>query len=348
MPLIRSARLVAFFTLLAGCTPGARPPGPPATPSRPLSVAARDPEQVNLIAFGDWGGGTGAQREVAAALRGYSDQADAALLLGDNFYVSLKPGAEPRDDAWWTCFDDVYGRIKLTFYAVLGNHDYQVRDGVNKAQSELDRGQDPASQFRMPARWYRIDIPGPNRRVSILMLDSNYTDMWPAEWSEQFAWIRRQLRELHPRDGDRATAPWVICCAHHPILTNGRGHDDEPRLNVDWLPLFNEYRVDFYLAGHNHCLEHVRDRRRSKVSHVVSGGGGKSVYGHLHRHPGKYFGTYGFVHLSLGPEQATVTYVGRRGEPFYSFTRDRRNGTEHDGEVRPDEPFEKGFKEWRR
>ena len=51
---------------------------------------------MDLLAFGDWGTGGKAQREVAAQMAAFATKLAAppvaVLVLGDNFYKTLTPG----------------------------------------------------------------------------------------------------------------------------------------------------------------------------------------------------------------------------------------------------------------
>src|SRR5579884_3533334 len=111
--------------------------------------------------MGDWGEDTPAQRKVAQAMARYvlpdEDRGSfkAVLLAGDNFYFKLTGVDDPR---WQTLFEQMYDPKVLTmpFYSCLGNHDY---DG-NNLQIELAYAKaHPDSRFKLPARWYRIDLP---------------------------------------------------------------------------------------------------------------------------------------------------------------------------------------------
>ncbi len=45
----------------------------------------------------------------------------------------------------------------------------------------------------------------------------------------------------------------------------------------DWDPLFHKYRVDLFLAGHDHDLQHL-EFQGHPTSHFLSGGGGADLY----------------------------------------------------------------------
>src|SRR5205085_385821 len=162
-----------------------------------------------------------------------------------------------------------------------------------------------------PARWYRLDMPARDPQVSIFMLDSNYREdlMSGEDWRQQKKWLAEQLQELRPRDPAKPRRRWVIACAHHPSYTNATVHADDEQLKKDWLPLFEAHELDFYLTGHNHCMEHVWNAE-SKVTFFVAGGGGAPLYKECKRHPGWFGQEHGFLHLSLRSDRADAAFIG--------------------------------------
>ncbi len=276
--------------------------------------------QLNVLALGDWGADTPAQKVVATAMASYVEhnhfKLDAVLLLGDNFYVPLPGGAD--DSQWKTLFEQMYDpkRLAAPFYAVLGNHDYQE----NRAQVELDYAKcNPQSRFKLPARRYRVNLPQDQPLVTLLALDSNSQNLDPQSWADQRRWLERELAK--PR------AAWTVCFAHHPLFSDSR-HGDNDRLQTDWGPALKTYRVDFYLAGHEHCLEHLQIPGWT-TSFVVSGGGGQSLYP-IQRHDHAQFARseYGFVHLQFKADTVRVTYIDKDGRTLYGFERN------HQGKVK--------------
>ena len=357
----RLPRLALLFVLpgltLGSCQSEAqRPAGRSATspsaiegqqPAPTTQVAATaDPSRVSLLVFGDWGRNSRAEREVARAINAYArtpaTRFDAGLLLGDNFYFPLSGVDDPR---WRTLFEELYEPPNLRFWAALGNHDYSTAAGpqaatrpatqptparplANKDVELAYSRQHPGGRFNLPAAWYRLDLPAEPAKpagqplVSILMLDSDYREKLfrPDDWERQNRWLAGQLEELRPTDPSKPRRRWVICCAHHPIFTNGSSHADDERLKKDWLPLFERHGVDFYLAGHNHDMEHMQVPGVN-IGLIVSGGGGASLYGETHRHPGWFSKSYGFTHLLLQPDRAEAYFVDQTGRVLYSLAR---------------------------
>lgn len=270
-------------------------------------------ERTTMLAMGDWGEDSAAERQVAAAMARYGRGDDVAgslkavLLCGDNFYFRLTGIADPR---WQTLFERMYdpAALGVPFYACLGNHDY---DGDNMRIEIAYARARPDSRFKLPDRWYRVDIPEGHPAATVIMLDSNKDNLTEAQWDQQIAWLGKQL------EGPRAR--WTICCAHHPLFSNGFFWGNGI-LQKDWGTLFKKYHVDFYLCGHEHNLEHL-EIPGWFPSFVLAGGGG------AHPHPlarddrGFSREAFGFVVFELTPEAATVQYIGTNDHPMHVFSR---------------------------
>ncbi|HXE55025.1 MAG TPA: metallophosphoesterase, partial [Tepidisphaeraceae bacterium] len=142
-------------------------------------------DETNILAMGDWGEDTAAQRQVAAEMARYVQashkQFTAVLLLGDNFYFRLTGVDDPR---WQTLFEQMYDPkvLGMPFYACLGNHDY---DGDNFHIELTYAKEHPHSRFKMPAPWYRLNMPHGKPTVMALMLDSNKDNLSELQWNRQ-------------------------------------------------------------------------------------------------------------------------------------------------------------------
>lgn len=216
---------------------------------------------VHLFALGDWGLNSPDRQTTADAMAKWTESGrpDAVLLMGDNFYVSLKGVDDPQILAF---FEKTYDPVKLDmpFYAVLGNHDYKTGDD----SIELAYAAKGNTRFKMPAHWYRLDLPAVKPLVTVLMLDSDQPLMSKEMWAAEMKWMGEELAKPH--------APWLVCAAHHDMFGNGN-HGDNGVLQTTWGPLFKQYNVDFYLCGHEHTLQHLEIGGVS-TSFVVAGGGG--------------------------------------------------------------------------
>jgi tartrate-resistant acid phosphatase type 5 len=296
-----------------------------------LAVAA-DPDAAQLLILGDWGyEDAQAQTVVADGLRAYAKKhavhPQALLMLGDNWYGELAGGVHsPR---WQTQFEEMYpaSEFPCPVYAVLGNHDYQ-RYPESKVDAELayaHSGGGP-TRWTMPARWYRFTFPATNPLITFLALDSNMPrpdgkekgrdfTLTPGEQAEQLAWLTTEL--ARPR-----TTPYLGVIAHHPVYSDGP-HGDHAVLIRDWDPLFRKHRVDVYMAGHDHDLQHL-EFAGHPTSFFLSGGGGADLYP-LKIEPsqrGPYAQkVYGFSHISLSASAMTLRHLDERGNLVHAFSR---------------------------
>jgi len=288
-------------------------------------IAANEIETTDrhVLMIGDWGDSkdTKPQSAVAAAMKRYAQEAgikpDAMLLLGDNFYGAFKGGTScPR---WQSQFEDMYPASIFPgpCYAALGNHDYD-EEPKDKVAAELAyTRENPGTRWTMPAKWYAFDVPGKAPLARVIVLDSNYKNrvesLTEAERSAQMAWLRTELSR--PR-----TAPWLVVMAHHPLYSNGV-HGDHPHLIADWEPLFKQHKVDFYLCGHDHDLQHI-EFERHPTSFVVSGGGGaraREIKEVKHGPFGR--GIHGFSHLQIGRDRMIVRHLDANRNQLHAFSK---------------------------
>jgi tartrate-resistant acid phosphatase type 5 len=298
----------------------------------PASHPAEHSAGAELLMVGDWGydRNHGAQSDVAMGLRRYAREKavkpQALLMLGDNWYGELPGGAQsPR---WQTQFEQMYpvDTFPGPAYAILGNHDYQNWP-ESKVDSELSYARNGHTRWTMPARWYTFQFPAHKPLITFIALDSNmpFKDgtsehgkdftLTPAQQAEQLAWLQTELKR--PR-----TTPFLIVMGHHPVYSDGT-HGDHPVLVRDWDPLFRDHKVDVYLAGHDHDLQHL-EFEGHPTSHFLSGGGGADLYD-LKIDPsarGPFAQkVYGFSHLTVNEKLLTLQHIDSSGRLLHSFSR---------------------------
>ena len=287
---------------------------------------------ADLLMIGDWGNDVDqiAQTKVATGMCRYAQknklQMHALLMLGDNWYGDLTGGAHSL--RWQTQFEKMYPAdiFHCPAYAVLGNHDYQ-RWPDSKVDAELEYARTNKTRWTMPACWYRFEFPKKHSLITFLALDSNmpfadgstskgrWFTITPRQQAEQLAWLEAELRR--PR-----TTPFLAVMAHHPVYSDGP-HGDHPVLIRDWDPLFRKYKVDLYLAGHDHDLQHL-EFEGHPTSFFLSGGGGADLYnlkiGPSQRGPYAQK-VYGFSHLSVSHKQMTLRHLDANGRILHAFTK---------------------------
>jgi hypothetical protein len=240
---------------------------------------------VHLVGFGDFGTGSPAQHQVAAAIAElHADHPfNFGLTFGDNFYPSgMTSTTESRWRDWW---ENLYGPLKITFYPTFGNHDWYHPDSP---AAEILYSEKSAS-WKLPSPYYTFTA-GP---VQFFALDTS--DVSEA----QLLWLDKAISE--------STARWKIVYGHHPVYapTNYGLSADAPLRNK-LMPLFR-HRVDLYLSGHYHALGRMEPE--DGVHFVMSGGGGAPLLNvNSHAERAEFAKTsYGFLTVNADAKSIVVT-----------------------------------------
>lgn len=160
-------------------------------------------------------------------------------------------------------------------FPVLGNHDIREDEGRQLLKNFYLPENGPSSDERMWSLAYGS--------VRVLGIDCNHE---MAADHPSVTWLRSQLESV--------TEPWVVVVAHYPIYSASRQGDRQDMID-HVLPLLEEFQVDLYLCGHDHNYQRFGEDRPLLV---VSGGGGKSVYG-LKDHPKLAYGYSGFCFATV-------------------------------------------------
>jgi len=248
-------------------------------------------DEVKVLIVGDQGSGDKCQAQVAEALEKIAAEkgADLVLLLGDNF---IQHGIKDTEDRQvQSKFESVYN-LDLPFFAVLGNHDFK---GNWRAQIELT---DKSSRWYMPSSTYFFEAGpvafyGINTTCSICSIFSLFK---------------------------KTKKPWRIAFGHHPMVSTGR-HGGMLK-SEQWV--IRKAKIDSYLSGHHHLLEHIL--LEGGLDQITSGAGGTNLNEKKERHhPGKqfYLLDHGFVWAKFTETQADYLFYDKTGELRYQFDRQK-------------------------
>lgn len=324
---IRRSFAFSAVAALAGCSDGIKP-----------ITETQDPVTggtAHFLMVGDWGqdGNNSAQQSVAFAMQAYAKKygitTDALLLLGDNMYGTLNGGAlSPRFNRQ---FEQMYpvSAFNCPALAVPGNHDYQVLP-VSKFQAEVQYASSGLTRWTMPGGSYTRSFPvATSPLCQMIFLDSNMLNEpaqpWPPPDSSYYALDDQsridQIAFLQATLAQPRNTPWLFVIGHHPLYSNGM-HGDNATLIRDWDPLFRQYGVDLYLAGHDHDLQHIQIANHP-TSFVSSGAGGAPLYAiPAHKkQPGYIQESFGFTHLQVKPDQFIVRHLDTNGNLLHKFTK---------------------------
>ncbi len=210
--------------------------------------AAGEPRAIDVMAFGDSGRGSAAQR----TLRSQMDTVPADLIIhtGDVAYEDGTLGQFERKHF------DVYESLfqAIPFYPSIGNHDdVTANAGPYREVFELPTNGGTESDDE---RRYSFDF-GPAHFVA---LDTCRIDEEQAEWLEA---------DLVATD-----RPWKIVYGHHPPYSSARRHGSSIRTRELIQPVLERQGVQLVLSGHDHTYE--RTEAIEGVTYVVTGAGGET------------------------------------------------------------------------
>jgi 3',5'-cyclic AMP phosphodiesterase CpdA len=151
----------------------------------------------------------------------------------------------------------------------------------------------------MPAPYYTF-VAGP---IQFFALDT-------IELSQkQLKWFEEELQ--------KSQSTWKVVYAHHPIFSDGY-HGDNSALRNQLLPLLRN-RVDLYITGHEHDMQHLKPADR--VHFVISGAGGSEV--RPTRATSRAFfarAANGFAILEANRTQLDIRLVGADARVMHQYT----------------------------
>lgn len=286
---------------------------------------AKSDGSLSFLVVGDWGrGGAFNQSEVALQMgrTGEDLNIDFVISTGDNFYDNgLK---DEHDSKFEESFTKIYtaDSLQKQWYSVLGNHDYR-----GNAEAQL-------SPFlrKIDTRWLCLRSFVVNAEIAeIFFVDTTpfvktyFTDAkghtydWRGIISRK-AYIANLLEDLESAlSGSRVT--WKIVVGHHAIRSVGH-HGDTQELVKLLLPILQANNVDFYMNGHDHCLEHISDAN-SPIQFLTSGAGSKAWRGDvegLNRKGVKFFyDGQGFMSVQLTPVNTEIVFYNVFGNVLHRW-----------------------------
>jgi acid phosphatase len=263
---------------------------------------------LSFFVIGDWGDPASQQKEVALAMAVTAAQTPPRMIIsvGDNFYPRGVTSA--KDELWKVAFEEVYDQpaLKCPWYAVLGNHD---RKGNSEAETEFEKI-DP--RWHMPSRYYsHIESLAEGGDVEFFFLDTTLVVGNEASTETdqiQFDWLNRMLTQ--------SKAQWRIVVGHHPVFSGGH-HGGTPALVARLKPLLDLHKVQVYLGGHDHDMQHILV---DGVHYLIAGSGSKT------RSTGKIDGTLfaaselGFLRARLLADRMEINFIGVDGVTAHAAT----------------------------
>jgi predicted MPP superfamily phosphohydrolase len=229
-----------------------------------FTSAPAAPREFVFTAFGDHGVGKISKVNVERVL---AEKPAFHLILGD---LSYADGKQKVWDKWFEQLEPLSRAIPVM--PTLGNHDYAGKHA----------GYAPYLA--------RLALPPPETYYSFDYSSARFVTFNSDDFKnpEQMAWFVDRLKKSREDKNVR----WVIVYQHHPLYSSNAGRLNNKPLIEATRKIYDQFKVDLVLAGHNHNYERsyplVGDRVAQKgsgpykkgngVVFVISGGGGKSAY----------------------------------------------------------------------
>jgi acid phosphatase len=224
------------------------------------------------------------------------------LNTGDNFYYcGIQNTSDPQISEDYI---DVFGGLGIPWYHSLGNHDYGFSPEAQLALNETIPG------WIMDGRYYHRRLAIPSRDsssadgvvVNIIVIDTNpcvkdyrgddrklwdpcgtqYPDCSPIAEScrfheniiaqdcdAQLVWAKQTLADITTASNNSSAPEWIFVVGHHKA----------EEINVaDFQTTFlDDPRIQLYLNGHTHNLEHYSINGQAK--YMTTGAGGMVIIG---------------------------------------------------------------------
>lgn len=285
----------------------------------------KDEYPLHFLAIGDWGRtGEDHQLEVAKQMGKWATDHpnDFILSLGDNFYPSGV--VSEHDPLWHYSYENIYTNFALQWdwYPILGNHDYKADPDAQIRYSKISR------RWKMPARYYSKEVSlREGGKVLMVFLDTNpiipeffenkdYAAQFAGQYPQkQLDWLDETLKNAS------SDVRWKMVMGHHPMYTVG------PRIkNYDTLAMrkalkdiFERNKVDVYLSGHDHSLQHIK---AEGFTHQFVSGAGSEVtpvssgvsYSRFEA------AEHGFMYFSIDKNRLNAQMINETGTVIYETT----------------------------
>ena len=274
-------------------------------------------DSLSFIVIGDWGvGGTPAQKRLASVIDDVSQRNNVKFIIttGDNFYPA---GVQSTEDPHWDhSFNWVYNKKghMLPWYPTLGNHDYNGKPSAEIAYSRIN------DRWKMNASYYSF-----RKNVGKATAVFAFADINPfikSYYKEPMPELKNQDTAAQAKWLDETLSPpadWKILISHQPLYSMG-SHGSSTELIKRFKPFLLQTGTHFYLAGHDHNLQHIQIENEP-VHYLVSGGGGRGLYAFKKTELNPLFAasSHGFLLMTLYAKKAILYFYNDKGELLYHY-----------------------------
>ena len=277
----------------------------------------------NFYIISDWGwNGFKHQLEVAYGMETFADsvvEPKFIVTCGDNFQINGV--ASTQDPLWITNFENVYNKpsMLVDWYPVLGNHDYH-----GSPQAEIDYSK-ISRRWRLSDHYYTF-ARKINDSISarFIFMDTppfveeyrkhpeGYPEITRQDTAKQLKWLKEVLSSSKEQ--------WKIVFGHHPVYSASKTHGNTKEMISHVKPLFDKYHVQFYICGHDHDLQHLREKAGG-VDYIVTGTGGEPRPDSSNALTIFHKSLPAFSWISLSADSLQLSFVSSKGDVVYKYVR---------------------------
>jgi 3',5'-cyclic AMP phosphodiesterase CpdA len=237
---------------------------------------------------------------------------------GDNFQI--QGVASAQDPLWQVNFENVYKNLSLhvDWYPVLGNHDYK-----GNTQAEIDYSK-ISRRWRLESHYYSF-VKKINDSISarFIFLDTppfveeyhrgnGYPDVAKQDTAKQIKWLTETLANSKEQ--------WKLVFGHHPIYSASKTHGNTPEMIKKVKPLLEKYNAQFYICGHDHDFQHLREKD-GNLEYIVTGTGGEPRPASSNALSVFSGSAPGFSIVSFHGDSIKINFIDSKGRVLYMYER---------------------------
>ncbi|VVB03835.1 unnamed protein product [Arabis nemorensis] len=257
-------------------------------------------DSLSFLVVGDWGRKGGFNQSLVAHQMGIVGEQldiDFVISVGDNFYDDGLKG--DNDPSFEESFSHIYTHPSLQKQCTIKSCSHPKR--LEMVLSQI-------FNFVLSSGMVEFFLVDTNPFVEKYFTDPG-DDTY--DWSNVLPRKKHISNLLHDLDLElkKSRATWKFVVGHHGIKTAGQ-HGVTQELVDQLLPILEENKVDLYINGHDHCLQHIGSD--GEIQFLTSGGGSKAWRGETQPWDPKelklYYDGQGFMSFHITHSQAKFVY----------------------------------------
>jgi hypothetical protein len=138
-----------------------------------------------------------------------------------------------------------------------------------------------------------------------------YPDIASQDTAKEMRWLNDVLANSKEQ--------WKLVFGHHPVYSASQKHGNTKEMIAKVKPLLEKYHAQLYFCGHDHDLQHLRDK--GKVDYIVTGTGGETRPNSSNEMSVFSKSEPAFTVVSFKSDSIHVCFVGTHGNMIYNFGR---------------------------